>query len=79
MKRRYLAQFAEEKTKLEQEQQEILQRIKDAYESKISLSKQRREVKNDKLFEAESQVDQLTADIEKIKRDADKNIDRRVQ
>ena len=52
---------------------------RDAYENKISLSKQKREVKNDKLFEVESQEQQLTADIEKIKRDTDKNIDRRVQ
>lgn len=57
----------------------MLLRIKDAYENKISLSKQKREVKNDKLFEVESQEQQLTADIEKIKRDTDKNIDRRVQ
>lgn len=74
-----MTRFADDKVKLEQEQQDMLLRIKDAYENKISLSKQKREVKNDKLFEAESQEQQLTADIEKIKRDTDKNIDRRVQ
>lgn len=79
MKRRFMTRFADDKVKLEQEQQDMLLRIKDAYENKISLSKQKREVKNDKLFEAESQEQQLTADIEKIKRDTDKNIDRRVQ
>lgn len=79
MKRRFMTRFADDKVKLEQEQQDMLLRIKDAYENKISLSKQKREVKNDKLFEVESQEQQLTADIEKIKRDTDKNIDRRVQ
>ena len=74
-----MTRFADDKVKLEQEQQDMLLRIKDAYENKISLSKQKREVKNDKLFEVESQEQQLTADIEKIKRDTDKNIDRRVQ
>ena len=42
------------------------------------MTKQKRELKNDKLFEADNAYTQLEADIEKIKKDQDKNMERRL-
>ena len=42
------------------------------------MTKQKRELKNDKLFEADNAYTQLEADIEKMKRDQDKNMERRL-
>ena len=78
-KRRVMQQFADEKIQIEHEQKENIVLIKETFEKKINLSKQKREVKNDKLLETENSCTQLVADIEKIQKDADKNIDRRVQ
>ena len=54
MKRRVMSQFEEEKVKMEQEQKEAIVHIKETFDKKIHISKQKREVKNDKLYEAES-------------------------
>ena len=79
MKRRVMNQFDEDKFKMEQEQQENLVHVVDTFDKKIHISKQKREVKNDKLYEVESAQQQLTADIAKIQKDTEKNLDRRIQ
>lgn len=72
-------QFEDDKVKMEQDQQDSLVHVNETFDKKIHISKQKREVKNDKLFEAESSCQQLTADINKVQKDTEKNIDRRMQ
>ena len=54
MKRRVMNQFDDDKFKMEQEQQDNLTHVKETFDKKIQISKQKREVKNDKLYEVES-------------------------
>ena len=54
MKRRVMNQFDDDKFKMEQEQQDNLVHVKETFDKKIQISKQKREVKNDKLYEVES-------------------------
>ena len=54
MKRRVMNQFDDDRFKMEQEQQDSLVHVKDTFDKKIQISKQKREVKNDKLYEVES-------------------------
>ena len=54
MKRRVMTQFDQDKVKMEQDHHDSFIHIKDAFDQKIQISKQKREVKNDKLFDAEN-------------------------
>ena len=60
LKRKYMAQFEEEKIKVDQDHRDALAELHEAYEKKTSMSKQKREFKNEKLFEAENAMEQLT-------------------
>jgi len=73
-----MTQFEEDKFKLEQEHQDTLAHLRHTFDKKLSIGKQKLEVKNDKLFEAENVCQQFTADIELINQDVDKNIDKRI-
>ena len=64
---------------MEHDHQDSFIHIKDAFDKKIQISKQKREVKNDKLFNAENTCMQYTVDIDKSQKDSEKNIDRRMQ
>ena len=78
LKRKIMTQFEEDKFKLEQEHQDTLAHLRHTFDKKLSIGKQKLEVKNDKLFEAENVCQQFTADIELINQDVDKNIDKRI-
>jgi len=54
LKRKVMVHFDDEKIKMDHEHKEALGELREAYEKKILISKQKREFKNEKLFEAEN-------------------------
>jgi len=57
MKREALNQFAAEKLRIEQEHREAVERLRETYESKIQVGRQKCELKNEKVINAERQCE----------------------
>ena len=54
-----------------------LQNIKQTFESKIKLNKNKSEMKNEKMFEASNAVNEEQGAIEKLRRDQERNMERK--
>ena len=54
LKKKVMAQFDDEKQRMEQEHRDTLAQLRDTYEKKTIINKQKREFKNEKLFEADN-------------------------
>lgn len=54
-----------------------LQNIKQTYDSKIKLNRNKSEMKNEKMFEASNAVNEEQAGIEKLRRDQERHMERK--